>query len=260
MVQFHSQNSWPAYADPSHFVRFTTASMVGWAANPDVAVIFTELVNRFNTEVEPIAGDVLDDWSWNFRPIVGMTTGYSNHASATALDLNATRHPRGVRNTFTPSQQGALHRIQSSITDAAGRPVLRLGMDYRQAPVDDMHFELNVNQVRAREAADKLRAKGTIHIQETDMQLTDFIVLSPSAAEAMTAADPGNPRKAGDKLNVAYFLLWGGPGLSRLHSEVADLRARLEALEGRGALAVTPEGTMHQVAGTVSTSSTTTHS
>ena len=52
-------------------------------------------------------GTVWDEWGWNVRPVRGQTSGYSNHASGTAIDLDATRHPIGVSvsRTFSPLQR-----------------------------------------------------------------------------------------------------------------------------------------------------------
>jgi hypothetical protein len=44
------------------------------------------------------------------RPIRDQETGYSNHASATAIDLNATQHPRGVKRTWTTAERAAIDR------------------------------------------------------------------------------------------------------------------------------------------------------
>ena len=46
MAQRFSQNGWPAYANTSHFTRFTAAGQGWWAANPDVAVVFREFIER----------------------------------------------------------------------------------------------------------------------------------------------------------------------------------------------------------------------
>ena len=54
MAQRFSQNGWPAYANTSHFTRFTAAGQGWWAANADVAVVFTEFIERFDKEVEEI--------------------------------------------------------------------------------------------------------------------------------------------------------------------------------------------------------------
>lgn len=153
-----SENGWPAYKTPEegNFVRVTAAGQKWWAANDDVAVVFAEYLRRFDAEVEEITQKTLDDWSYANRLVRGSHTVVSNHGSATAIDVNALKHPRGKRYTFKLRQRRRLRRIVRSITDNAGVPVLRLGMDYIHTP-DDMHCEINRNAIRVKEAADKLR-------------------------------------------------------------------------------------------------------
>lgn len=174
MTQRFSQNGWPAYATTEHFTRFTAAGQGWWAANADVAVLFTEFIDRFVREVEPIAGKVLDDWSYANRLVRGSTSVVSNHGSATAIDLNALKHPRGVHNTFSPTEQRTMHRIRDSITDDAGRPVLRLGMDFTST-VDDMHVEVDANAARVKQAADKIRKREVQDMAVTPLSDADVV-------------------------------------------------------------------------------------
>lgn len=183
MTQRFSQNGWPAYSTTEHYARFTAAEQGWWAANADVAVVFTEFIDRFVREVEPIDGKVLDDWSYANRLVRGSTSVVSNHGSATAIDLNALKHPRGVPDTFSPAEQRTMHRIRDAITDDAGRPVLRLGMDYRTT-VDDMHVEIDANATRVRQAANKIRKRNQ-EKDEDDMALSteDVEKIAQRAAE-----------------------------------------------------------------------------
>jgi hypothetical protein len=108
-----------------------------------VAQVLVELASRFHLEVEPLTGPVPDDWSYAERPIRGSTTTLSNHASGTAIDLNALRHPRGVHGTFTAAQKAAVNRILDDLRDpATGRRVVRWGEDYSTV-IDGMHFEID---------------------------------------------------------------------------------------------------------------------
>ncbi len=72
-----------------------------------------------------------DDWGGAPRPIRD-GTGWSNHASYTAIDLNATEHPQHERGTFTAKQYAAMRRIGQELAAAVGRPVLRLGIDWER--------------------------------------------------------------------------------------------------------------------------------
>lgn len=240
MAQRFSQNGWPAYSTTEHFTRFTAAEQKWWGANDDVAVVFTEFIVRFVAEVEPIEGKVLDDWSYANRLVRGSSTTVSNHGSATAIDLNALKHPRGVPNTFTAAKQQAMHKIRDAITDNSGRPVLRLGMDFRTT-VDDMHVEIDANATRVRQAANKIRARqapteeddGMANITPAEFLklLNDTEVkLSESAARHMNTA--AQPRKEGDLVSLNYLFQWGGPGEFRQLALLQSLQAQVGALTG----------------------------
>lgn len=166
-----SQNGWTVYDNTSHFTRFTAAGRGWWAANADCAVVAAEFITRWDADVESVTKDdpELDDWSYAFRAVRGQTSGYSNHASATAWDVNATQHPRGVAlaKTFTAAQIATVHRIRSAITDDSGRPVFRWGGDYVNSLIDGMHIEINATAAEVRQAANRIRQK------EDDMPLND---------------------------------------------------------------------------------------
>ena len=137
----NSYNGWPGIKSGSD-PRLTTIEPVPGrkfrVRAGAVAEVFTWLIRRFHAEVEPITGGVLDDWSYAYRAVRESTT-LSNHASGTAVDLNATKHPWQTRATanFTASQIAAIRRI---LADAVvnGKPVLRW-LDRH----DPMHFEVN---------------------------------------------------------------------------------------------------------------------
>ena len=76
----------------------------------------------------------LDDWGYAYRPIRGQSTGWSNHASGTAEDLNSTKHPLGKVGTFV---QAALIRLLLR----RFRGLLDWGGDWHNRK-DEMHFEL----------------------------------------------------------------------------------------------------------------------
>lgn len=103
-----------------------------------VATIFDWLIKRFHNEVEPIDRGVLDDWSYAYRKVVGGSS-LSNHASGTAIDLNATKHPFRTKATdnFTGAQIRAIRRILAD-TAVDGVQLIRW-LDGH----DPMHFELN---------------------------------------------------------------------------------------------------------------------
>lgn len=89
----------------------------------------------FNDRIEAVAGRILDDWGYAFRAIAGSSV-MSNHASGTACDVNALKHGRGIRNTFTQIQRA---RIALFLRTRL-RGLVESGMLWRNP--DDMHFEL----------------------------------------------------------------------------------------------------------------------
>lgn len=87
--------------------------------------------------VEPVGVGVLDDWGFAYRPVRGFSV-WSNHASGTAMDLNAVRHPLGVRGSFGG---GRVRRLRGRLGLRLYGGVVRWGGDFR-GRADEMHFEL----------------------------------------------------------------------------------------------------------------------
>lgn len=75
-------------------------------------------------------------WGYAERQIIGGTE-LSNHASGTAIDLNAPQHPLSAVGTFTTHQVGAIRQI---LSECSG--VIRWGGDY-VGRKDEMHFEID---------------------------------------------------------------------------------------------------------------------
>lgn len=143
-----SQNGWPVVADSSRLEPLEWVT--GRVLPGDVYTVLEHLCARFDAEVEPIVR--AHSWGWAYRPIRGQSGGYSNHASATALDLNAPAHPLGKRGTFTQDQVIAIHGI---LADLDG--VIRWGGDYQGRP-DEMHFEINAQPSAVARVAEKIRS------------------------------------------------------------------------------------------------------
>lgn len=130
----------------------------------DVAVILLEVARRWHNEVEPLdLPGPLDEWGWAKRNVRGSATIISNHASGTAEDLNATRHPRGVPTArwLDGSQISRCRAIRAAMYDQEyGGSVVRWGGDYSGTP-DAMHWEIadNVTPAQAKRVADRIRLK-----------------------------------------------------------------------------------------------------
>ena len=162
----NSQNGWPALTSaPAYKLQW----IIGRVLPGDVATIFEYLGKRFDGEVERISRDPktglpTDSWGWAYRDIRGATT-LSNHASGTAVDFNATKHPLGKTGTFTAAQ---VKTIRAILADLGG--VVRWGGDYTGRK-DEMHFEINANAAKVALVAAKIRANENI-VQTTQKALT----------------------------------------------------------------------------------------
>ena len=116
----------------------------------DVAVIMQYVAEQFHSTVEPLKWP--GNWGYAERKIRGGSS-LSNHASGTAIDLNAPKHYLGAVGTFTSSQVRAIRKILS-----ACEGTIRWGGDYRGRK-DEMHFEINAGTAKVARVAKKLRPK-----------------------------------------------------------------------------------------------------
>jgi hypothetical protein len=118
----------------------------------DPGFLLAYYVDWHHRKIESIDTGTWDEWGWAPRPIRG-SDEISNHASGTAADINAAKHPMGQRNTY-----GLLKRTRiRAFLRLRMKNCLRWGGDYQNRP-DDMHFEINVPRDRVRLRAEKLRA------------------------------------------------------------------------------------------------------
>ncbi|MFM7856491.1 MAG: M15 family metallopeptidase, partial [Flammeovirgaceae bacterium] len=106
----------------------------------DVAPLLISFAKDFHNQVEPIDEGQQDDWGYAYREVRGSTLILSNHASGTAIDLNATKHPLGAANTFSDEQSATIRRL-------CRKYGLRWGGDYKSRK-DEMHFEIALNQTQ----------------------------------------------------------------------------------------------------------------
>jgi hypothetical protein len=142
-----SQNGWPANTPSLVASQQIPGSLVKVSVRTDAAgQLLLEVASAFDRLVEDIdnARGALDDWGYAERPIRG-GSATSNHASGTAIDLDATKHPLGTdpHQNFTQAQIDQIHRI---LAVAGG--VVRWGGDY-VGRKDPMHFEINDGQTIA---------------------------------------------------------------------------------------------------------------
>ena len=146
-----SANGWPAsedqaaigiksYAVPGTHLKIRCAEKV--------APLLVHFAADFNKLIEPIDGGTFDDWSYAFRKVRGSDTVVSNHSSGTALDLNSLAHPLGKVDTFNAAKVPMLRALVRKYG-------LRWGGDY-SGRKDEMHFEVNINAVKAAALIKKL--------------------------------------------------------------------------------------------------------
>lgn len=142
-----SSNGWPASKDPkkigikSYKVEGTELKLRVAEA---VAPLLMALAKEFHETIEPLDEGQLDDWGYAYRQIRGATDTLSNHASGTAIDLNASKHALGKSNTFSGENMGKCLILASKYG-------CKWGGTYQHRK-DEMHFEIqeNLEQVSAR--------------------------------------------------------------------------------------------------------------
>lgn len=99
-------------------------------------VLVAAYVHKF---VEPISPDKeMDDWGYAERNIRGSSTTLSNHASGTAFDFNATKHPLGTTGNWSASKKSTINAMLNKLGGT-----VRWGENYNGRK-DPMHFEINV--------------------------------------------------------------------------------------------------------------------
>lgn len=157
MVTRYSQNGWTVLEKRPPYVPIPGTDIEIAVRPGDVAFLLTRVASWFNRNIESLskknAENAPDEWGWALRPIRGQTKGYSNHASATAIDLNAVDHPRGVKGTFSADEK---RRIRAYLAEYRG--VIRWGEDF-SGTVDGMHFEVIGTVGKVADVAAELRLR-----------------------------------------------------------------------------------------------------
>jgi hypothetical protein len=101
-----------------------------------VAPLIVGFCTEFNKLIEELDDGQLDDWGYAFRDVRGVPGKLSNHASGTAVDLNARSHSLGKMGTFPIEKVPMLRAL-------AKKYGLFWGGDFKNR-ADEMHFEINV--------------------------------------------------------------------------------------------------------------------
>lgn len=147
-----SYNGWFASPNPRDLnitpLVYKGESFAPGVRGGDVHTVFSWLVLDLDAHVEPVYAPgwhQADDWGYAYRANRN-ANNLSNHASGTAIDFNATRHPNGRRGTFSAAQA---KRIRDLLR-VNYRGLIRWGGDFTGTP-DEMHFEIvgNAAQIAA---------------------------------------------------------------------------------------------------------------
>lgn len=159
-----SQNGWaannPALVSSRLAPGTTVKLTVRNGAAGDALLFVAGWYDRIVENIDNAVG-ALDDWGFAERPIRGGVE-LSNHASGTAIDLNATKHPLGTdpHTNFSAAQLAAI-RIIANACILHGKRLIRWGGDYgdpanggvRGSRPDGMHWEVNDGVTEAELAA-----------------------------------------------------------------------------------------------------------
>lgn len=173
-----SYNGWPANSIPSRiginqdWEPIPGHKFPGGIKSGDVEVVMTYFVRQLHLRVERIDRDAIkDEWGYNYKASANTPTKLSCHASGTAFDYNATRHPNGRRGTWSSAQVVEVRRIQAEVGG-----VVRWLYDATRVP-DEMHFEIQGSAAMVKAVADRIRSQGqemfTVGQFETLMQRLD---------------------------------------------------------------------------------------
>jgi hypothetical protein len=139
-----SQNHWPALpAGSDKLYEWEIPARSGTFTlllrNGSAGFLLAHFALWFADVIEPVMAKLLDDWGFAYRYVRGYSATLSNHASGTAMDLNATSHPLGKTGTFKPWQ---VVKIRARLLIYRG--CLRWGGDYLGRK-DEMHTEINAD-------------------------------------------------------------------------------------------------------------------
>ena len=145
-----SYNGWPASKEQAE-IGIKAYKVEGTSLKircaEKVAPLLINFAKEFNELIEPIEGGTFDDWGYAYRDVRGVVGKLSNHASGTAIDLNATKHPLGKVGTFDAAKVPMLKALAKKYGLAWGGEWTR---------PDPMHFEISIGPAKVAELITKL--------------------------------------------------------------------------------------------------------
>lgn len=161
----YSYNGWLASKDPQRFgglaiLQVGTETFPPGVRAGDVHTVLSYVATQLNARVEPVAfpgGHPADDWGYNYRQNRN-ANNLSCHASGTAFDYNATRHPNGKKGTWTKEQVVEIRKILAEVNN-----VVKWGGDF-SGTKDEMHFEIHGTNLQVQIAASRVSGQLSIPI------------------------------------------------------------------------------------------------
>jgi hypothetical protein len=138
-----SQNGWPVSDNPSDLgivpLVVGGVNFGGGVRGGKVHDALAYVASAIHSRVQRL-NSTYGCWGYSYRENVNSPGEWSNHASGTAIDINATLHGNDVptSESWTDAQVAEIHKILDELNG-----VVRWGGDY-QNTVDSMHFEVVV--------------------------------------------------------------------------------------------------------------------
>ena len=145
-----SYNGWPASKDQDEIGIKSypvPGTLIKLRCAEKVAPLLVGFAAEFHNLIEPLDVGSLDDWGYAYRDVRGVPGKLSNHASGTAIDLNASRHPLKSINTFEPAKVPMLKAL-------CKKYALTWGGEWTRP--DPMHYEVSINAAKVAALITKL--------------------------------------------------------------------------------------------------------
>lgn len=186
----------------------------------DVFTIFSWLVREYHKRVEPIKPKGC--WGWNVRKI-GNGNDWSNHSSATALDINAPDNPDGAEpeEVMTTAQIRECHRLENE-----SHGVLRWGGDWSDP--DPMHWEIVGDRNETAAFAKQI-------LEENEMDVKAFFTALESeraqnALELAAGVGVHNQEMFRTNKSIATFIKDTNDRLVKVEETLAVILAKVSSL------------------------------
>jgi murein L,D-transpeptidase YcbB/YkuD len=139
------------------FVPGTGVKLAPGVRAGDVATVLFYVAAQLDARVED--GDPgQDEWGYSYRASKNSASLLSCHASATAFDWNAQKHPNGRRGTFTAGQVAEIRKILAEVDNL----VYWGGDAWGNGTPDEMHFEIAEGVTLEQLAAAAAKIRGGI--------------------------------------------------------------------------------------------------